>query len=158
MGCGKTYWGQRWSASSGIQFFDIDDMIEEDQGKTAADIFAQNGEDYFRDLETMTLKSFPGNTDLLIATGGGTPCYNDNISWMNEKGTTIYLRSSPEKIFERLINETEKRPLIRHLRGEELLFYITGKIKEREFFYNQAEMILDVDNLSEDFTPELLKL
>ncbi len=158
MGCGKTFFGNKWAELSGLQFFDIDEMIEAEQGKTAAEIFAENGEDYFRDLETMALKSFTDKGKMIVATGGGTPCYNDNIGLMNEYGKTIYLSSDPKKIFERLVNETDKRPLIKHLQGEELLFYITEKIKEREFFYQQANIILNVDELPENFIPEILKI
>jgi len=156
MGSGKTYWGTRWAKSSGLHFFDIDEMIERAEGKTASDIFAQQGEEYFRDLETEVLRSFEGQQNAIIATGGGTPCFNDNISWMNKQGTTIYLRSSPEKIFERLRREKQKRPLVKHLKDEELLFYITEKIKERDFFYNQTKIILDVDRLSENYIPDFL--
>jgi len=158
MGSGKTYWGKRWSEKSGLVFFDIDDMVEEQQGKTAAQIFAEDGEDFFRDLETTALRSFAGKNNVIVACGGGTPCYNDNVSWMNENGTSIYLRSSPEKILERLVTEIEKRPLIKNMQGLELLFYITEKIKEREFYYGQAKIILDIDELSQNYVPEFLNL
>jgi len=158
MGCGKTYWGKLWSKNSGIQFFDIDDIVEEEQGKTAAKIFADDGEEHFRELETNALRNFADNNSAIIACGGGTPCYNDNVSWMNENGTCVYLKSSPENILKRLITETEKRPLIKNLKGEELLFYITEKIKERNFFYNKAKVILEVDNLPENYLPGFLNL
>ncbi|MEP6616710.1 MAG: shikimate kinase, partial [Ginsengibacter sp.] len=126
------------------------------QGKSAAEIFAQDGEDHFRDLETEMLRSFAGKKNMIIATGGGTPCFNDNISWMNNKGISIYLRSAAEKIFERLVKEKEKRPLVKHLKDEELLFYITEKIRERDFFYNQAKLVIDVDGLNKNYIPDLL--
>ncbi|MBA2250451.1 MAG: shikimate kinase [Chitinophagaceae bacterium] len=155
MGCGKTYWGKKWADHSGLTFVDLDEIVEAQQDRTAAQIFAEDGEDHFRDLETAALKSFSGNN--IIATGGGTPCYNDNINWMNNHGTAIYLLSSPQNIFSRLVNETKKRPLIQHLQGEELLFYITEKIKEREFFYRQAGLILNVDDFAEDYIPAIIK-
>lgn len=156
MGSGKTYWGKKWAELSGLEFFDIDEIVEENLGKTAAEIFAEDGEDHFRDLETTALKSFANKENAIVACGGGTPCYNDNITLMNESGISIYLKSSPEKIFERLITETEKRPLIKNLQGGELLFYITEKIKEREAFYNQAKIILNVDDLHKNYLPEFL--
>jgi len=156
MGSGKTFWGKKWAQSSGSPFFDIDEMIERDEGRSAAAIFAEDGEAYFRDLETDSLRSFNGKNHMIIATGGGTPCFNDNITWMNGQGITIYLRSTPPKIFNRLVTEKEKRPLVKHLKDEELLFYITEKIKERDFFYNQAKIILDVDDLEENYVPDLL--
>ncbi len=158
MGSGKTYWGNLWSQKSGLKFFDIDDMVEETQEKTIAEIFAQDGEDHFRDLETTALRSFADKENAIVASGGGTPCYNDNITWMNENGTSIYLQSSPENILKRLISETEKRPLIKDLSQEELLFYIREKIKEREFFYNEAKIILPVDELNSNYLPDFLKI
>jgi shikimate kinase len=124
MGSGKTYWGKKWAASSNLRFFDIDDKVEREQEKTIAEIFAEDGEDHFRNLETNALRSFANQQNVIVATGGGTPCFNDNITWMNGNGSCIYLHSSPEKIFQRLTSETEKRPLIKHLQNEELLFYI----------------------------------
>jgi shikimate kinase len=157
MGSGKTYWGKKWAASSNLRFFDIDDKVEREQEKTIAEIFAEDGEDHFRNLETNALRSFANQQNVIVATGGGTPCFNDNITWMNGNGSCIYLHSSPEKIFQRLTSETEKRPLIKHLQNEELLFYIKEKIKEREPFYNRAEIILHVDDLPADYVPDILK-
>ncbi len=101
MGSGKTYWGKKWAELSGLEFFDIDEIVEENLGKTAAEIFAKDGEDHFRDLETTALNSFANKENAIVACGGGTPCYNDNITLMNESGISIYLKSSPEKILER---------------------------------------------------------
>ena len=156
MGCGKTYWGKLWAEKSGLAFYDLDEMVEAEQGKRAAEIFAEDGEDHFRNLETIALKSFNNIDTAIVACGGGTPCFNDNIRWMNENGTTIYLRSSPENILIRLMTEAEKRPLIKNLQGNELQFYIEEKIKERDFFYEQAKTILDVDHLPKNFTPGFL--
>ncbi len=158
MGCGKTYWGKKWAELSGLQFFDLDELVEKEQGKNAGEIFAENGEYFFREQETKGLYSLSGEDNFIVATGGGTPCFNDNISWMNMEGTAIYLRSSPKKILERLVNETHKRPLIKNLNKTELEFYITEKIKERDFFYNQAKVILDVDELHQNYLPEILQV
>jgi shikimate kinase len=156
MGSGKNYWGKLWSEKSGLDFYDIDQMVELNEGKSIAKIFAENGEGFFRNLESIELRNLLNKTNFIAATGGGTPCFNDNISWMNENGTSVYLRSSPENILKRLVSEKEKRPLIKNLQDEELLFYITEKIKERELFYNKAKIILDVDDLQADHLPEFL--
>ena len=155
MGSGKTYWGNKWAQALGREFIDLDDLLEKEERQTIAEIFAEKGEDHFRRLETDTLRRLGKRNDLLIATGGGTPCFDDNISWMNENGTTVYLRSSPVNIAARLVSEKEKRPLLKNLNDNELLFYITEKIKERELFYNQAKIILDVDDLPEDHIQKL---
>ena len=157
MGSGKTFWGSRWARAAGMTFYDIDDIVEEEQEKTIADIFAEQGEQHFRDLETTVLRNFINQEGVVIACGGGTPCFNSNIEWMNNNGTSIYLSSSPASILQRLITEKEKRPLIKNLDNDELLFYITEKIKERDFFYRQANIIIDVDQLPEDYIPAVLK-
>ncbi len=113
MGSGKSYWGQKWSQVSGIPFFDIDAIVEKEQDKTITEIFAEDGEDHFRNLETTALRKFADNENAIVSSGGGTPCYNDNITWMNENGISIYLESASEKILYRLTSETEKRPLIK---------------------------------------------
>ena len=158
MGSGKTYWGNKWAEKSGLVFFDIDEMVEAEQEKTIAEIFADEGEDHFRDLETIALRSFAEKENIIVATGGGTPCFNDNITWMNENGTSVYLQSSAENILKRLTSEREKRPLIKHLKDEELLFYITEKIREREPFYQQAKIILNVDDLPQNYLPEFIRI
>lgn len=158
MGSGKNYWGKLWSEKTGVEFVDIDELIEQQQEKTIGEIFAEYGEEHFRNLETIALRSLGNKKNIIIASGGGTPCFNDNISWMNEHGTSVYLQSSPENILKRLVNEKEKRPLIKNLQDEELLFYISEKIKERDFFYSKAEIILKVDELPENYIPEFLNV
>ena len=158
MGSGKNYWGKLWSEKAGFAFADIDELIEQEQGKSIGEIFAEDGEEHFRNLETIALRSLSNKKNIIIASGGGTPCFNDNISWMNENGTSVYLQSSPENILKRLVNEKEKRPLIKNLQDEELLFYITEKIKERDFFYSKAEITLKVDDLPENYIPEFLNV
>jgi len=157
MGSGKTYWGKKWAEHAGFDFFDLDEIVERDEGSSIADIFATYGEEYFRQLETHALRNFSRQKNFIVACGGGTPCFNDNISWMNNNGTAIYLRSAPANILKRLVNEKQKRPLIKNLDDDELLFYISEKIKEREVFYNRAQLVLDVDDLPENYLPDLLK-
>src|SRR5688572_16004814 len=158
MGSGKTFWGRSWAEKSELDFYDIDDMVELNESKPIANIFAEDGEDHFRNLETIELRNLHNKDNFIAATGGGTPCFNDNISWMNENGITVYLRSSPQNISKRLVSEKEKRPLIKNLQDEELLFYITEKIKEREAYYNLAKIILDVDDLPPYYFPQFLNV
>ncbi len=158
MGSGKTFWGKKWAEKSRFKFYDLDRKVEEEQGKTIAEIFDEDDEDHFRELETIVLRKLNSKNNIIVATGGGTPCFNNNISWMNENGTSVYLESSPENILKRLVGEKEKRPLIKNLKDDKLLFYIAQKIKERETFYNQAKIILDVDDLSENYLPDFLNI
>ncbi len=148
MGSGKTYWGRLWSQQNDIDFFDLDEMIEQHQKKTIIKIFEEEGEAIFRNIETETLKIFTENNNCIIACGGGTPCYNDNMHWMNENGITVYLSASPQYIYNRVIEEKDRRPLIRDLNNTDLLLYIEQKLKEREPIYKQAELIFQVEELN----------
>lgn len=148
MGSGKTYWGRIWSQQYGLQFFDLDEEIEKEQKKTVAAIFEKDGEGYFRKVETAVLKTFSEKNNCIIACGGGAACFNDNIKWMNEQGTTVYLSATPQYIYEKVLEEKEKRPLISKLNQGELLFFIEQKLKEREPFYQQAKFILAVQDLT----------
>ena len=91
-----------------------------------------------------------------MACGGGTPCFFENLQWMNEQGTTIYLQASPQEILEKVMNETQERPLLKKLNESELLFFIEQKLKEREPFYKQAQYILDANTLTPASITEIL--
>ena len=148
MGSGKTYWGKIWAAQMGLTFYDLDEIIEIEYGKTIAAIFEKEGEDYFRKIETIALHSFTQKKNCIVACGGGTACFNDNIHWMNKSGTTVYLSATAQYIFNRVFEEKDKRPLISKLNQAELLFFVEQKLKERESFYNKAKLILSAENLN----------
>ena len=150
MGSGKTHWGKIWAAKSGLQFFDLDAVIEQEEKKSIAEIFEQNGEAYFRQRETEVLKTFTQKQNCIIACGGGTPCFNNNMQWMNVNGQTIYLLAMPNQILQRVITEQEKRPLIKNFSPEDLIRFIENKLKEREGFYNKAKIILPVATITTD--------
>jgi len=156
MGSGKTYWGKIWAKQNLLPFFDLDEVIEEQEKKTIADIFEVNGEDYFREKETMVLKTFAGMDNCIIACGGGTACFNNNMQWMNDNLTTVYLWAKPQYIYDRVFKEKEKRPLFYNLGKDELGLFIEQKLKEREPFYNQAKIILPVEELNEKSTPAFI--
>jgi shikimate kinase len=147
MGSGKTHWGQIWAKDLNIDFFDLDKQIEGTEQKTVADIFEKKGEAYFREKEAAALRLFAQKDNCIIACGGGTPCFDDNMQWMNEQGTTIYLQANPKDILQRVLEEQDKRPLIKNLNEAELLFFIQKKLKEREPFYTQAKIILQTNVL-----------
>lgn len=150
MGSGKTYWGKIWAGQSGLAFYDLDEEIEKEQGKTIAAIFEKDGEDHFRKIETIALLAFAKTSNCIIACGGGTACFNDNMQWMNENGTTVYLSATPQYIFDRVLDDKEKRPLLHKHNEAELLFFIEQKLKERESFYNHAQIILSANELNEN--------
>lgn len=150
MGSGKTYWGKKWAEQIKLDFYDLDEVIEKEQGKTISVIFEKDGEDHFRKIEAIALRSFGEKENCIIACGGGTACFYENMQWMNENGTTLYLSATPQYIFDRVLDDKEKRPLINKHNEAELLFFIEQKLKEREPFYNQAKIILPVTELTND--------
>ncbi len=145
MGSGKTYWGKIWAANQHFNFVDLDEVIEHAEGKTVADIFAHKGEPYFREIEALALRNFGAVKNTIIACGGGTPCYFDNMQWMNQHGTTIYLSTSAPEILARVMTEQDKRPLLKKMNQSELLFFIEQKLRERAVFYNAAKLILTAE-------------
>lgn len=138
MASGKSYWAQQWSKASGLRMFDLDKEIEKRTGQTVAEIFREKGEQYFRKLERDTLRTYLRIDDYIMACGGGTPCYFDNMQRMNEKGITIYLKAGVQEISQRLKLEKESRPLVKEVNDEVLEQFIEDKLKEREACYMKA--------------------
>ena len=148
MGSGKSHWGKIWAGAHNKSFVDLDEVIELKEGKSIADIFELKGETYFREIETLALKSCYNLHDTVIACGGGTPCFFDNMQWMNTNGNTIYIKCTVTEILDRVLSEKEKRPLLKKLNQGELLFFIEQKLKEREVFYSQAKLIVQSSDLT----------
>lgn len=142
MGSGKSHWGKIWAANYKLSFIDLDEVIQMEEGGSVVDIFEAKGEDYFRTVEAKKLREMATAKSSIIACGGGTPCFHDNMKWMNEHGISVYLSATPDEILRRLIKGQQQRPLIKKLNQAELLFFIQQKLKEREPFYNQANIIL----------------
>ncbi|MEI7735568.1 MAG: shikimate kinase [Ferruginibacter sp.] len=157
MGSGKTYWGKLWAQQTGMRFYDLDEVIEQQEGTTIAHLFETNGEAWFRKKETAVLHSFAGKDNCIIACGGGTPCFNNNMQWMNANGSTVYLDATTAQIVERLQTETDKRPLVIGLQSAELYNFVEQKLKERNPFYIQAKNILPVAAITADTITELLQ-
>ncbi|MEY4334968.1 MAG: hypothetical protein RLZZ196_3718, partial [Bacteroidota bacterium] len=120
MGSGKSYWTKKiakWIKSAG---YDLDHLIEMNEEKTISEIFAEDGEEQFRKMEAKILRWFKEKKKYVLATGGGTPCFQDNMAWMKKEGIVIWLDESVEVIVKRLIDEKAHRPLIANLNEEEL--------------------------------------
>lgn len=148
MGCGKSSVGKRLSEKTGYPLLDTDQLIEEEQKTTISEIFASKGEEAFRQMETKMLQKL-GKTEpgFVISTGGGLPTRDENISWLKALGTVVYLKVSPEVVYERLKGDT-KRPL---LQGDNPMEKICTLMSAREQKYqNCADVILDVSQKSFD--------
>lgn len=157
MGCGKTTLAKKLSARLSYQLVDLDHEIEERVGVSVANYFSTHGEDAFREMESNTLKTVDYNENTVVATGGGTPCYFDNIEWMNREGLTIYIEMSPAALANRLHKGKAKRPLLKTLDAEEMIDYITDKLKERNAFYRQAALIVNGLGLTVEMLEELIR-
>ncbi len=138
MGCGKSTLGKRVAAQLGYQFIDLDTYIEQKYMTTIHQLFEKQGEAYFREIESKSLHEINGY-ELVIATGGGTPCFHNNMEWMNKNGTTIYLELSNEALFSRLVGAKYKRPSVKNLDETQLKEFISTKMAERIIIYQQAQ-------------------
>lgn len=139
MGSGKSFLGRKFSKHLGLQFIDMDHYIEKRNYKTIPQIFAEDGEVEFRKKERAALEELAEFTDIIIATGGGAPCFFDNIDLMNKTGITIYLNIDPKILADRLIKSKTERPLIKGKSKEELISFIDETLTKRNEFYKQAK-------------------
>ena len=156
MGSGKTTYGRAAAKALGLSFLDLDIYIEERFFKSVSDIFAEKGEDGFRKIEQHMLHEAAMFEDVLIACGGGTPCFFDNMDFMNAEGTTVYLKSSAETLVDNLKNARQNRPLLRDKTETELLQYIRENLEKREPFYLQAQKTIDCDDQPENVIKKLV--
>lgn len=151
MGSGKTHWGNELSQKLQIPFFDLDQVIEEKEGKDITTIFAEMGEEYFRLLEKDVLYMLTeSHESFVMACGGGTPCFFNNIEYMKSRGTTVWINCSVDCLHSRLVKEKEKRPLIAGISDMDLKSYIIKKYSDRKIFYQQASVILNEDDVTLD--------
>lgn len=149
MGCGKSYWGKKISEKIRIPFFDLDLLIEEREGKDIKSIFAEMGEEYFRMLEKDVLYMVTeSHESFVMACGGGTPCFFNNIDYMKSRGTTVWINSALENIHKRLLEEKAKRPLISSIPDRELKAHVIRKYSDRKIFYQQADVILNEEDIT----------
>lgn len=148
MGSGKTFLGKLWAEDNGLSFYDLDSLIEEEERMTIEKIFSSYGESYFREKEAAILRNTDRFENCIVSCGGGTPCFFDNMHWMNKTGTTIYLNQTPENIYHHLINDKKSRPLILNVTTDSLQYFISNKLAERSPFYEKSEIILSPEHLN----------
>ena len=151
MGSGKTTVGKALSKETGMMFYDLDWYIESRMHKTVAQIFAERGEEGFRKIEYNMLHEVAEFEDVIISCGGGTPCFFDNIDYMNQQAPVVYLKADPEVLYKHLAMSKNDRPLLRGKSQEELIVFIREQLEKREPFYTKARYSLDV-SLMDDYS------
>lgn len=164
MGSGKTTLGRALGRRLGLQFIDLDIYIESRYMRTISQLFSERGEDGFRRIEKEMLHEVAEMDDVIVACGGGTPCYYDNIDYMNKCGTTVFLSTSEDRLFARLSINRNKRPLVKDLDDESLRIFIRKNLELRMPYYSRAthsfsgESLEDVRQISvsvEEFISKL---
>lgn len=146
MGSGKSTVGKGLAANLNLSFIDMDDYIEERNHKTIPRIFAEDGEDTFRKLEQKALQELSAFEDVVIATGGGAPCFFDNMEVIKQTGKSLYLKGTPRILADRLRHSKIERPLIKGKSEDELVTFIDETLNKREQWYTQADVVLEYDH------------
>lgn len=141
MGCGKSSLGKKIADKLKFNFIDIDKEIEKEVNLSVSEIFSTYGEDFFRLKESQFLNEI-SISNCVFATGGGLPCFNDNMSVLNNLGTTVYLQLPAKELLNRLVNDKSNRPLIKSLSNDELLEYINESLLSREPVYKKSDIVL----------------
>jgi shikimate kinase len=151
MGAGKTTVGKALAKELGLIFYDLDWYISSRMRKTIGQIFEERGEEGFRKIERNMLHEVAEFEDVIISCGGGTPCFFDNIDYMNQQAPVVYLKAEPEVLCKHLAMSKNDRPLLRGKSEEELITFIREQLEKRSPYYSKARYTLDV-SLMDDYT------
>ncbi|MCF6241752.1 MAG: shikimate kinase [Bacteroidales bacterium] len=148
MGSGKSTAGKKLANKLALDFFDLDDLIEQESAMTIAEYFENFGEAKFRELENIVLQKTFQLENVLISTGGGTPCFFNAIDEINENGISVYLKAEIPLIISRLKDEKNQRPLIKSKNNEELKEYLNSLLEQRKIHYEKAHIVVDAKSLN----------
>lgn len=157
-GSGKSYWSRHLARKLKTGGYDLDFLVASHEEKTIAEIFEEDGEAYFRKSESKILRWFGEKKAFVLATGGGTPCFGDNMDWMNKEGITVWIDEPVETLVQRLLPEKAHRPLISHLSDNELAAFLSRQLKEREPFYTKAKHRLTGKEISDTSFKKIIQL
>tara|TARA_B100000953_G_scaffold126362_1_gene104162 strand:- start:766 stop:1263 length:498 start_codon:yes stop_codon:yes gene_type:complete len=157
MGCGKTTLGKKLAKDLNYNFIDLDNYVEKKTNKTIIEIFENKGEKEFRIVEKESLMEVCKKDNIVIATGGGTPCFFDNMQKILGSGKAIYLKMKIEDLLERLETDKSQRPLIKNKSAKELENFIHNKLSEREYFYKKSDYILQGKSICEKEIQDLIR-
>lgn len=150
MGSGKTTLGRSLAEKYGYNFLDLDDLIISETGYWIAEFFERFGEEEFRKVEYKILLEHLNDKDTVIATGGGTACYADNMDVMNEYGVTVFLDTPVEIILERIMEDLTERPLLKDIPAEERSKFIKQHLEKRKMYYSRAQIRVQGDEINEE--------
>ena len=149
MGAGKTTLGKAFARQMNIPFVDLDWYIEERFHKTVGELFTERGETGFRELERNMLHEVAEFENVVISTGGGAPCFYDNMDFMNRNGKTVFLNVHPDVLFRRLRVAKQQRPILQGKQDDELKEFIIRALEKRTPFYSQAQYVFNADELED---------
>ena len=147
MCAGKTTVGKALAKELGRTFYDLDWYVEERFHKKVPQIFAEEGEARFRDLERRMLHEVAEFENIVLSCGGGTPCHFDNMDYMNSVAETYYLKATPETLIQHIAISRGERPLLKGKSPEELREFVNTQLAEREPYYEKAQHIVDINVL-----------
>ncbi|MBD8490363.1 shikimate kinase [Echinicola sp. CAU 1574] len=149
-GCGKSTLGKQVAKQLNFDFYDLDEEIVKTEGLEIPKIFLNKGEGYFRNLETKVLQDLLSiDRSFVLSTGGGAPCFNDNMDLINDSGISVFLDVNLDQILQRLTkNEVEKRPMFQGLDTGEIILKLQNLLAERGVFYDKAKIKLSGDDIS----------
>lgn len=147
MGAGKTTMGKALANELGLTFYDLDWYIEDRYHRTVAQLFAERGEEGFRKVEQQMLHEVAEFENVIISCGGGTPCFFNNMEYMNGQAQTVYLKATPDVLYRHLKMSKSERPLLKNKTEEELKEYIKDSLAQRQGYYEKAKYIFDVELL-----------
>ena len=157
MGCGKSTIGRALASALNFTFIDLDTFLEKRYFRSIPQIFAEEGEAGFRLKERKILEEVSAFDDVIVATGGGVPCFFDNMDLMNKTGFCVFLDVDTDSLVNRLIHAKTERPLIKEKSPEELHVFIEGLLAKRRPFYEKAEYILKGSEISPELVVELFE-
>lgn len=147
MGVGKTTLGKALAKATGLAFYDLDWYIESRMRRTVKQLFDKRGEEGFRQIEQRMLHEVAEFENVVISCGGGTPCFFDNMDYMNRQGHTLYLKATPDVILEHLRMSKNVRPLLLDKTDEQKRLFIEQQLEQRRAFYEKAQTTVDVTTL-----------
>jgi shikimate kinase len=145
---GKSYWGKQWANELNLDFIDLDEKIESTLRKSIPEIFSTSGESFFRETESRLLSEIIHLDQFVLSCGGGTPCFGDNIKWMNQSGITVFLNVGLDSMMRNIEKNNQSRPLIDGYSSYELKVKLTQMLQERLPFYEQSKITLSETELN----------